>query len=121
MSLHNGHVSADAAEEVIVELIRAVQSAILLHPTAAQGIYSALVHEGRRFSKTPEGDAWRSRLVGSTLVERGRTLLEVVTMGLLDEDEREGLPTRLLDVLAIAIRQGALETILGRAVSEVQP
>ena len=106
-------------EEEIGALIRAVQAAILSQPVVAQRVYAALVAEGRRFSATPDGQDWKRRLEGSALVERGQALLDVASMGLLEENEGVFLPSRLLDALAIAIRERALEPILARAAYEL--
>jgi hypothetical protein len=109
-----------ADEDELVAVVRAVQASVLRHPAAAQEIYAALVAEGRRFSATPEGEAWRRKLAGSALVERGRSLLEVATLDLLEEGQERCLPSRLLEVLAIAVREGGLDAVLGRIVSDAE-
>ena len=116
----NSPANGEKADEgAILEVIHQMQSLVLKHPAVAQELFAALVKEGRRFCSTPEGEVWRRKLAGSALIERGRAFLEISTLGLLDENEGEGLPSRLLEVLAIAARHHALETVLSQAVSEV--
>lgn len=69
------------------------------HPVAMQAVCHALVAEGRRFVKTPEGRAWEARLAGSELIRRGRMLWEASELDLLDDRGDARLPTAFVDAL----------------------
>lgn len=101
-------------EDDVLDALRAAQAALVRHPAAAQAIFTALVREGRRYAKTPEGAATREALARSELVRRGRVLWEVATLNVL-EDQPEGvLPSKVVDAIARATRAPDLERMLAR-------
>jgi hypothetical protein len=110
-------MNAASDEALLLDVVRALQHAVLRHPLAAQAAFSALVAEGRRFSRTPEGQEWRARLAGSALVAAGRSVLDTASLHLLEESEDEGIPARLLEALALAARHPALERALAEALA----
>jgi hypothetical protein len=105
----------------LLEVVEALHAAIVRHPRAAQALYAALLAEGRRFAETEEGRLWRARLAGSALATAGRSLLDVVTLDALDETADGGIPTRVLDALALAARTQGLEPLLARAFGREPP
>lgn len=93
-----------------VTLLREAQAVLVKYPIAAQAAFAALVREGRRFAATEDGRAWKSRLAGSPLVARARTLFEGLAGGLLDE-HGGALPSAYVDALIRALDRD-LERVL---------
>lgn len=87
---------------------------IIKHPIAARAAFRSLVAEGRRFAATDEGAPWRHRLEGSPLIRRGRTVWELATLNMLDEDAARPLPTQLIDAFCHAAARSDLEQALAR-------
>ena len=98
----------------LTALLGQLQGAILKHPVAAQAAFAALVAEGRAFAKTPEGRAWHQRLASSPLVERGRSLWELTTLGVLEDDRSVVVPSRILDAFVKLAHENLVETVLTR-------
>jgi hypothetical protein len=105
----------------ISALLRHFQRAVLEHPVAAQAAFSALVAEGHDFSQTPEGMAWQRRLISSRLVEKGRSIWETATLGVLEEDRSTVVPSRILDAFVKLTHEHALEKILARLYEKEAP
>ncbi len=84
-------------------LLQTVQLVLLRHPVAAQAACRALIAEGRRFGETPEGQQWRARLAGSTLVRQGRMLWEGSALDILEDQDDVLLPSAFMDALVGAI------------------
>jgi len=72
----------------------------------------------RSFAQTIEGRAWRDRLVKSRLVARGRFIWDAYNLDALLENEAGQLPTAWLDIIAAAVSDSRLETILSTLVVE---
>lgn len=102
-------VDPTAAE---VEMLRALQRTMLTHPVACQAAFSALVAEGRRFAETPEGRAWRDRLVHSSLLRQVRLVFDLSTLGLLEEGAGACLPSGYLDALFMIAAGGNADEVL---------
>lgn len=85
-------------DDASVALLREAQAVLVKYPIAAQAAFAALVREGRCFAATDEGRVWKSRLAGSSLLARARTLFEGLAGGLLDERGR-ALPSAYADAL----------------------
>jgi len=108
---------SELAEEPTDELdvlLRELRWVILKHPVAARAVYRALVAEGRRYAATEEGAAWRRRLDSSPLIRRGRSVWELATCNMLDEDATRALPTQLIDAFCRAAAMSDLEPELAR-------
>lgn len=88
---------------------------IVKHPIAARAAFRSLVAEGRRFTATDEGSRWRRRLEGSPLIRRGRTVWELATLNMLDEDPSQVLPTQLIDAFCHAAARTDLEPALAHS------
>ena len=88
----------------------------LRHPVAARSAVRALVEEGKRFGATEEGSAWRERLRGSELVQRGQVLWEVGTWGSLEADDERLLPTQVIDAFSRASARRDLERAIASRV-----
>lgn len=95
-------------------LLLALQRAVITHPVAAQALFQALMAEGRRYARTPEGAAWARRLERSELVERTRIVWDVITLRVLEDDPDVVLPSALLDVLVQVAGRNDLEPFLSR-------
>lgn len=105
------------ANEPEDELTRVLWQAHLLlvkHPVAARAAFRALAAQGRRFAETNEGAQWKERLAGSELIQRGRSVWELATLGMLDESPRV-LPAQFVDMLSYAAGLADLEPVLARA------
>src|SRR5579872_2706306 len=92
-------------------ILRQLQSLVLKHPVAAKAAFNALIAEGRAFARTPEGKAWRDRLIGSELLHRARLVLDFPGLSLLELDSSTVLPSAYLDaifMLASSPRPGEL-------------
>lgn len=111
---------AEQPDDELGRMIEEVHGLLLKHPFAARGAFRALVAEGRRFAETEEGARWKRRLEGSELIQRGRSVWEIATGGMLDEAPTL-LPTQLIDLLAHAVTLDDLEPALARAVEPRQP
>ena len=103
-----------AEEDELLGVLRSAQAALLEHPVAAQALFRALVAEGRRYARTPEGARWREALRGSELVQRARVVWEVGTLNVLEEDPEVVVPSRVLDAIARAAARDDLEPLLSR-------
>jgi hypothetical protein len=84
--------------EDAAELIKRLQSFVLKHPFAAQAAFSALISEGEAFARTPEGAAWRDRLVNSELVHRARLALDLPGLSLLGRSDASA-PSGFVDAI----------------------
>jgi hypothetical protein len=96
---------------VVLEGLRDV---LARHPIAAQAAFAALASEGRRFAKTPEGDAWRARLVVSDLFDRVRLLWKSVGIYAFVERPRDMLPSAFLEGAIRAASKSGLESLLSK-------
>lgn len=101
-------------EDELFEALGSAQTAMARYPIAAQALFSALVAEGRRYAKTPEGAALQARLAGSDLIRRGRVLWEVGTLNVLEEHPEGVLPSKVVDALVQASATPDLERMLAR-------
>jgi len=96
------------------DVLREAQYALLKHPVAAQAAFASLVAEGRRFAATPEGRGWAERLASSELMREGRTVWEVATLQILEEEPANLLPSTYVDALVKATSSPELESLLAR-------
>lgn len=87
---------------------------VLRHPVAAQAAFAALVAEGRRFARTPEGSRWHAALADSELVRRGRSLWEGSLLNLLEDDPEALLPSSIFDAIVHAASRGELGALSER-------
>jgi len=101
-------------EDACVALLRDLQAVVLKHPVAAEGAFRALVAEGRRFARTPEGARWHARLSGSELLDRVRLVFETSTLWMLEHDADGVLPSSYVDALFTAASHPAMEPLLDR-------
>lgn len=97
-----------------VESVRRLQRVLMTHPVAAQAAFSALVAEGRRFAETEEGRVWRERLVQSALLRKVRLVLDLTTLGLLQESRESTLPSSYLDALFMLGAGGETDAVLNK-------
>lgn len=105
---------ADEPGDELARLLYELRMLVLKHPIAVQAAFRALVAEGRRFGETDDGRAWRARLERSELIRRGNAVLELGTLGMLDADSDQLLPTQLIDAFARAASRRDLEEALAR-------
>jgi hypothetical protein len=98
-----------------VDMLRRLQSALLTHPVACQAAFTALLAEGRRMAATPEGQAWRGRLIHSSLLRQVRLIFDLSTLGMLEEDRAAGeMPSNYLDALFMLAAGGEADGVLNR-------
>jgi hypothetical protein len=103
-------------DDELGRFLQAMRMVLLKHPVAAQAAFRALSAEGRRYATTPEGAAWKDRLAGSELMQRGRSVWELATLNMLDEGGSNMLPTQYVDALCYAAGLADLEPRLARVV-----
>lgn len=103
-------------DDDLAKALRVTQRLLLQHPVAAQALFAAFVHEGRRFAGTAEGKQWHARLASSDLIRRARVVWEVATLNLLEDDEQAVLPSKLLDTIVQASGLEGLEPLLSRLI-----
>lgn len=108
------HVELLEPDDALHRVLLQLQASILRHPVAAQALFASLVAEGRRYAKTPEGEAWRARLSGSELIQRTRVVWDVTTLRMLEDDPDTLLPTAAADAIVQAARRDDLEPFLSR-------
>lgn len=92
-------VTLGEREDEMLAALRHLQKSVIKHPAAAHAMFQYLSAEGRRYSATPEGQAWEQRLRQSRLVRQLGLVFDLSTISLLDRDPPGVLPTHLLDVL----------------------
>lgn len=97
-----------------LDLLRGLQHQILRHPVAFRAATAALVEEGRRFAKTPEGAAWRARLERSPWLPRARLLLKMLSLSMVEDGPVEELPSAYLDALFQAARREDVDQVIDR-------
>lgn len=102
---------SDAELDAALDELRFVA---LRHPVAAASGWRALVAEGRRFGATPEGRAWRQRIVASPLLDRLRLVVEKSTGDWLS-DEGRWLPSDLAEAVVLAAGHPHVEGLLERS------
>ena len=90
--------------------------ALFRYPMAAQAAFSALVTEGRRFARTPEGAEWQERLLSSRETGSAQLLWEILSSRTFTERTEGALPSTLLDALSRAIRVKNIEPLLARII-----
>jgi hypothetical protein len=103
-------------DDEILAALRRIQVLVIQHPIAAQAAFAALVAEGRRVARTPEGRAWAQRLERSALLDHLRPVWKMVTLASLEEDAADVLPSAYLDGLFLAAardKDRILETLSG--------
>jgi hypothetical protein len=99
-------------EQELLEVVRRLQLALLVHPAAAQALFSALITEGREYARTSDGAQWLGRLTESRLLRRARVLWDVSTMKMLEEDPSRVLPSTYVESFARAARVQPIEPLL---------
>jgi len=100
-------LSPARAGDGLASLIAVAARFALQHPMAAQALFTALVAEGRRVSRTPDGGRLRAALADSELVRRGRLLWERSPLALLEDAPDVILPTGLREALTRSLGCGA--------------
>lgn len=105
---------AGEEDDELAVLLRELRWTIIKHPIAARAGFRALVAEGRRYAQTAEGERWRARLAESALIRRGRSVWELATCNMLDEDGTRALPTQLIDAFCHAATISDLEPQLAK-------
>ena len=85
--------TATAQEDELSDVLRAFQDAVFRHPIAIQGLFAALVREGREYAKTEEGATLLARLSKSPSLAKTRMVWEVLTLSAFVE-EPEGASHR---------------------------
>lgn len=102
-------------------LLHQGQRLLVHYPQAARALISAFVEEGRRFSETMEGRAWKEKLAEAEVVRRGRFIWDAYSLDALLDPGEGPLPSAWLDVILAAVTNPDLETILSNLlVEEVQ-
>jgi hypothetical protein len=104
--------AAEGREGEIADVLCRAQLVLLKHPIAAQAAFAALIAEGRRFAKTPEGATWMAALSGSDVVRQLRPVWEAVSLDMLEDDPDTIVPSAYLEVLLKAAKSTDLDALL---------
>lgn len=97
----------------IVDLLRELQQAILVHPEAARALLAALATEGRLFAQTPAGAEWKERLRSSELVHRALLVWQTSTLWMTEEGATAtATPSALIDAIASAAASPGRDKLL---------
>lgn len=96
-------------------VLGAIHRVLFRYPLATQAAFTALVAEGRRYAKTPEGASWQKRLLAARETGSAQLLWELLSSRTFTERADGALPSTLLEALSRAIRVKALEPLLARA------
>ena len=92
-----------ADDDPLQRALAALVRVLVHHPVAAQAAFTALIAEGRRFGRTPEGQSWKTALAGSELVRRGRARWESSALNFLVDDVVRVIPAAIFDALVRAL------------------
>jgi hypothetical protein len=104
----------------VVGLLREIQVAILVHPEAARGLFSALAREGRLFAQTSEGQRWRSRIERSELVQRALLVWQGVSLWTTEDGADASPPSLLVDAIAAAACSPNRDVVLDRLFRQME-
>lgn len=106
---------SDATEHIDLRRpLQAVHRGLFRYPMAAQAGFAALVAEGKSYARTPEGAAWRERLLLARETGKAQLLWEILSSRTFTEYSDGALPSTLVDALSRAIRVKHLEPLLAR-------
>jgi hypothetical protein len=86
-------------EDSIAAILVQARRWVVQYPVLAQAVYAALVAEGRRYGRTPEGAQWAQALDRSQTVRRSRPLFEAVTANMSEDAQNAVLPSTLLQAV----------------------
>jgi hypothetical protein len=98
--------------EAIVDLLRELQRAVLVHPEASRALFEAFVAEGRMFAQTTDGKRWEKRLLESELLERALLVWQSATLWVTEEPGSGATPSALIDAMAAAARSPERDLML---------
>lgn len=104
--------SPTGGEDELGRLLREAQRLIFKYPIASQAVIAAFVAEGRRFSETAEGQAWRIRLARSDLYQRGKEIWYLGTLGIFGEKSPGVLPSAMVEAFIQATSRLDLDAVL---------
>jgi hypothetical protein len=107
---------ASLHEDLLAAILVQSRRWVVQYPVLAQAVYAALVAEGRRYGRTPEGARWAQALNRSQTVRRSRPLFEAVTTNMSEDAQNAVLPSTLLQ----AVRQLGTTTHLEAWLSQLR-
>ena len=90
---------ASPHEDLLAAILVQSRRWVVQYPVLAQAVYAALVAEGRRYGRTPEGARWAQALNRSQTVRRSRPLFEAVTTNMSEDAQNAVLPSTLLQAV----------------------
>jgi hypothetical protein len=101
-------------EDAILDLLREMQSAALVHSEATRALYRSLVQEGRLFAQTAAGRRWKERILRSALLERAVLIWQNATLWITEEPADTAAPSALIDAVAAAAMSPRRDELLDR-------
>src|SRR6187200_824505 len=110
----SGASGAELEDAEVILALTSLQRAIFKYPMAVQAAFSALVAEGREFSKTKAGAEWKQKLAAAQASGKARMVWEVLSMGAFTERYDGPLPSVFVDTLVRSLRTKHLEPLLSR-------
>jgi hypothetical protein len=99
-------------ETAVVDLLRELQRAALVHPEATRALFNALASEGRSFAQTSEGKRLKERILASTLLQRAALVWQNATLWITEDPERYVTPSALVDAVAAAASSSRRDVLL---------
>jgi hypothetical protein len=108
-------------DDAVLDHLRRIQRAMLVHPEAGLALYHGLVEEGRLFAQTSDGSLWQERLRNSALLERALLVWQNASVWMTEEDSDAVAPSALVDAVsevAMSNRRDALLEKLFRTLDQ---
>lgn len=96
----------------LMSVLRFIQRLLVRNPRALSAILQAVVAEGYRFAKTPEGQHWKESLTRSELMLRGRLIWDSYGFSSLMDTAPALLPSDWLELIVSGLMNTDLEATL---------
>jgi hypothetical protein len=101
-------------DDAILDLLRRIQRAMLVHPEAGLALYQCFVEEGRLFAQTADGRRWKDRIGRSALVDRAMLVWQNASLWMTEEASDAVAPSALLDAVATVATSERRDALLER-------
>jgi hypothetical protein len=99
-------------EAPLLSLLRTGQDMLWRNPSGARTLIQALVAEGRRFARTPEGSRLKTTLASSELAGQGRMIWQAFGLDAFLGETPETTPSEWLESILEALQTADLESAL---------
>jgi hypothetical protein len=106
-------------DAMILDALRQVQRAVLLHPEACRAGFEALRREGRLFAQTAEGARWHARLSHSALLARAQFVAQIASFWVTEEQSEGSTPSALVEAIASAAASSGRDRLIDRLLRQL--